>query len=213
MPTLRGGKPVIYLFSPVVVDAAVRLTLTRDWDLSAIYPVVPQKKSITGGDAVEWKVRVHPDGSLTERTTGLDVAYLFWEALTNHDAPITPPGSPTLGQVEVAQSESFSPTTCNLSPADSDLLTVNSITLYLDKALRALGLTQNYWLPSFLKHTYIALKFGVAEKEVAAGEWSAEAGAGDPARWRDVVGVNIAGAQDVSLFRVLEWGGMEIVGR
>ncbi|KAJ7097341.1 hypothetical protein C8R44DRAFT_812092, partial [Mycena epipterygia] len=97
---LKGGKPVIYLFAPNVVDA--------HWEISAVYPTVQQTKSIAGGDTVEWQVRVHPDGTFTERTTGLDVAYLFWEALcvfrfplspqdsltspssTNHDVPMTP---------------------------------------------------------------------------------------------------------------------------
>lgn len=31
--------------------------------------------------------------------------------------------------------------------------------------------------------------------------------------WQDVVGVNPERALDASLFRVLEWGGMEILGR
>ncbi|KAJ7097334.1 hypothetical protein C8R44DRAFT_643694 [Mycena epipterygia] len=246
---LKGGKPVIYLFAPNVMDAAVRLTLTRDWDLSAVYPIVQKTKSIAGGDAVEWQVRVHPDGTLTERTTGLDVAYLFWEALTNHDVPMTPSGSPLLNPVEpsIAQSESFSPTTCDLTPADSVLLSINTITPYLDEALGKLGLHTEartsfitYWLPSFLKHTHVALRFvaqaiyersarleippapdvvtrvfmifkGVAELDVVAGEWNKEAG--DPARWRDVVGLDVGRAGDASLFRVLEWGGLEVVGR
>ena len=29
--------------------------------------------------------------------------------------------------------------------------------------------------------------------------------------WRDVVGIDVKAAQDVSLFRVLEWGGMEVI--
>lgn len=28
--------------------------------------------------------------------------------------------------------------------------------------------------------------------------------------WRDIVGVDVERAMDVSLFRVLEWGGMEV---
>ncbi|KAJ7142827.1 hypothetical protein C8R44DRAFT_761266 [Mycena epipterygia] len=35
----------------------------------------------------------------------------------------------------------------------------------------------------------------------------------DPERWTAVVGVDIERAQDDSLFRVLEWGGMEVLGR
>jgi hypothetical protein len=37
----RGGKPVIYLYSPAQTDVSVALTLTSDWSFSAIYPVVP----------------------------------------------------------------------------------------------------------------------------------------------------------------------------
>ncbi|KAJ7092153.1 hypothetical protein C8R44DRAFT_750269 [Mycena epipterygia] len=126
-PRLRGGKSVIYHFSPTAVDSV-------------------QKKSIAGGGTIEWQVRVHPDGTLTERNTGLDVAYLFWEALTNPDVPMTPPGSPLLGQLQVelrvaqSESESFSPTTCNLTSAYSVLLPVSAITLYLDETFRKLGL-------------------------------------------------------------------------
>ncbi|KAJ7118103.1 hypothetical protein C8R44DRAFT_878737 [Mycena epipterygia] len=163
-PVLKGGKPVIYLYSPHVVDASVRLTLTREWDLSVVYP---------------WDVRTHPDGSLTEHTTGLDAAYVFWEALyllysnTNHEIPISPPASPVLGQPAPA---SFSPTTCDLTPADSVLLAVNEITPYLDAALRAMALHTEartsfitYWLPALLKHQRVALRFvPQAEYETAA---------------------------------------------
>ncbi|KAJ7106881.1 hypothetical protein C8R43DRAFT_963277 [Mycena crocata] len=61
--------------------ASVCLTLTHKWDLSVVYPVVELEGTAEAGDAVEWRVRTHADGSLTELTTGLNVAYLFWEAL------------------------------------------------------------------------------------------------------------------------------------
>ncbi|KAJ7757210.1 hypothetical protein DFH07DRAFT_958799 [Mycena maculata] len=48
-PIQKGGKPVIYLFSPQIVDVSVRLTLTREWKLSVIYPVVPAKCVASGG--------------------------------------------------------------------------------------------------------------------------------------------------------------------
>ncbi|KAJ7097332.1 hypothetical protein C8R44DRAFT_812011 [Mycena epipterygia] len=128
------------------MDSAVRLTLTRDWDLSAFYPVVQQTKSIPGGDTVEWQVRVHPDGTLT-----------------HHRAR------------------------CGVSILGGALL-----------------------VPSFLKHTHVALRFvsqaayeraahleitlapdvvtrvfmifkGVAELEAVAGEWNEQVGPGDPA--------------------------------
>ena len=80
MTTVRGGKPVIYLFSPRPVEATVRLSLTRNWSLSAIYPIVPIVNK-DGGQTLEWKVQTRADGTLHELNTGLDVSYLFWEAL------------------------------------------------------------------------------------------------------------------------------------
>ncbi|KAJ7077096.1 hypothetical protein C8R44DRAFT_896391 [Mycena epipterygia] len=181
---LKGGKPVIYLFAPSVVDTAARLTLMRHWHLSA--------------------ARVHPDGTLTERITGLDVA-------TNHDVPMTPPGFPLLNSVEpsVAQSESFSPTTCDLTPADSVLLPQYHHALPRRGAARTRPLHRGAHL--IHNHTHVALRFvpqaasehaarleitpapdvitrvfmifkGVVELDIVAGEWIKAAG--DPARWR-----------------------------
>lgn len=77
-----GGKPVIYLMSPAgsEVEAAVKLSLVPEWHFSAIYPVVPTKRSVTGGQSLEWNVKGSSDGMLLERNTGLEVSYLFWEA-------------------------------------------------------------------------------------------------------------------------------------
>jgi len=80
--TLRGGKPVVYLFSPSDIEASVKLSLVPEWKISVIYPVVPIKAPTThSNEELTWRVRVHPSGDLTELNTGLDVAYLFWEAL------------------------------------------------------------------------------------------------------------------------------------
>jgi hypothetical protein len=101
--------------------------------------------------------------------------------------------------------------------------------------------TRRYWLPSLLKHEYIALRFiaqssyekaarmrvsptpdvvtrvfmlfrGVRLDDVAL--WapaSARAAAEDSATfWSNVVGVDPVGASDLTLFRVLEWGGLEV---
>jgi len=53
---------------------------------------------------------------------------------------------------------------------------------------------------------------GVCEDEV--NEWKA-AGNDEifkPEEWKDLVGVDVARARDEGLFRVLEWGGMEVKG-
>ncbi|KAJ7493841.1 hypothetical protein FB451DRAFT_1491323 [Mycena latifolia] len=126
---------------------------TREWTLSAIYPVVPEKPAVGGGESVQWNVRTHTDGSLTERTIGLDVAYLFWEAHTNHDIPISPPASPVIAQADPG--ESFSPLTCDLSPGNSILLPVLGLGLHTEARTSFI----TYWLPSFLKHRHVALRF------------------------------------------------------
>ena len=79
---LRGGKPVIYLRSPTPIEATVRLGLIRQWELSAHYPQVPIKRLAEGRvhEQIEWIVRTRQDGSLVENGSGLEVAYLFWEA-------------------------------------------------------------------------------------------------------------------------------------
>ncbi|KAJ7177128.1 hypothetical protein C8R46DRAFT_1188738 [Mycena filopes] len=228
------------------IDATVALTLTREWSFSVIYPVVPTKiLPSNGGQRIEWNVRTHLDGNLTETNTGLDVAYLFWEAHTNHGIPPSPPASPVLENFDTT--DCFSPLTSDLSPAGSVLIAVDSITPYLDKVLLALGLHTEartsfitYWLPSFLKHKYVALRFvpqaayeasaaldispapdvvtrvfmlfkGVTDD--ALNGWSEADAVNDGERWRQVVGVDVARAADATLFRVLEWGGMEVLKR
>ncbi|KAJ7086976.1 hypothetical protein C8R44DRAFT_820480 [Mycena epipterygia] len=192
---LKGGKPVIYLFAPSVVDAAARLTLMRHWHLSAVYPAVQQTKSIAGGDTVECQARVHLDGILTERTTGLDVVYLFWEAPTNHDVPMTPRGSPPFNSIEpfVAQSESFPLTTCDLTPADSVFLPVNtpsrptstrrcanSASTRRRAAYERAAHLEITLAPDVVTRVFMIFK-GVAELEAVAGEWNEQVGPGDPA--------------------------------
>ncbi|KAJ7129884.1 hypothetical protein C8R43DRAFT_896591 [Mycena crocata] len=242
----RGGKPVIYLYSPMERDVSVALTLTPEWSFSAVYPVVPTKPlAPRAGERIQWNVRTHPNGNLTESNTGLDVAYLYWEAHTNHELPISPPASPIHAQAHPRKI--FSPLTSDLNPTDSVLVRVSEITPYLDKVLLALGLHTEartsfitYWLPSFLKHTHVALRFVPQEAyEVTAtldidpapdvvtrvfilfkgvpGDaldlWKEARPTEDCVRWRETVGVDFDRAADVTLFRVLEWGGMEVVGR
>ncbi|KAG2345915.1 hypothetical protein BDR05DRAFT_1012181 [Suillus weaverae] len=219
----RVKKPVIYLYSPSDIDVSVKLSLIPEWSLSVIYPVVTTEDH---GQHLEWNVRTHQDGSLTEDNSGLDVSYLFWEAETNLEAfPRSPASKP---------------------PPVNTFNPISSISVYLDKSLRVLRLHTEartsfitYWLPSILKHKYIALRFvPQAAYERAAsltispqpdvvtrvcmlfkdickehlGNWANAQmqGEKDVAWWVDVVGVDSARAGDVTLFRVLlEWGGME----
>lgn len=98
-----------------------------------------------------------------------------------------------------------------------------------------------YWLPSFLKHKYVSLRFlpqaayekaaplevspapdvtarifmlfkGLQEDDVH-GAWSSavDAAQRDTTQWCTVVGIDSQALADNTLFRVIEWGGMEIL--
>ncbi|KAI5887724.1 uncharacterized protein SCHCODRAFT_02638820 [Schizophyllum commune H4-8] len=242
----KGGNPVVYLYSPQPVEATVRLSLVPEWNFSVVYPVVPVK-STAAGQGLEWRVRTQQDGTLRELTTGLEVAYLYWEAKTDGAGTISPPSSPALATPPAITQEVFRPSLSGLSDEDSVVLPIGTVTPYLDTALAALGLHTEartsfitYWLPSMLKHQHVALRFieqaayeraapldvtpapdvvtrvfmlfkGVAAAELNA--WpAAQLRAKEPVRrWQDVVGVELAKTLDTSLFRVIEWGGMEVL--
>jgi hypothetical protein len=78
-PILRGGKPVIYLYSPNATRISTKLSLVPEWGFSAIYPVV-HAKTTPRGQELEWVVDASPNGTLKEVETGLEVSYLYWEA-------------------------------------------------------------------------------------------------------------------------------------
>lgn len=96
-----------------------------------------------------------------------------------------------------------------------------------------------YWLPDLSKHTFIALRFlpqeeyetaaplnvipapdvktrvfmlfmGIEENQIELWGQAAAMARKDVTVWRDIVGIEIAKVHDKSLFRVLEWGGMEV---
>ncbi|TCD66903.1 hypothetical protein EIP91_000742 [Steccherinum ochraceum] len=251
-PVQNGGKPIIYVWTPQPRQVSVNLSLIPQWEFSALYPVAPiiATKNIQGtGQSATWEVATRDDGTLLDKATGLEVSYLFWEAHTTKalrgkldSPPVSRPSSPA------PTAEAFDPVNASLSDEDSVLLRVADMTPYLDACLRALGLHVaarsdfiTYWLPSLLKHEYVALRFvpqesyeqaapltvspapdvvvrvfmifqGVSPDEV--GSWSAaQARAGDDvALWRRVVGLAAEDQlQDKSLSRVLEWGGMEVL--
>lgn len=99
-----------------------------------------------------------------------------------------------------------------------------------------------YWLPSFLKHTHIALRFvpqaayecaaplnispvpdvitrvfmlfkGVSLENLELWPEAQARVANNVEMWREVVGVDVEKASNPGLFRVLEWGGMEVLRR
>ena len=79
-------KPVIYLYPPSrLSDVTVELLLTSSWSFSAIYPL-PQT-ALTSGEkqqiatqSLTWTVDAEPDGRLVDKTSGVEVTYLYWEA-------------------------------------------------------------------------------------------------------------------------------------
>ncbi|RXW11894.1 hypothetical protein EST38_g13960 [Candolleomyces aberdarensis] len=242
MPT--GKKPVIYIYPPVATRVSTKLSLVPEWEFSAIYPVVPAKTT-PQGQALEWVVDASPNGILKDVNTGLEVSYLYWEAETNIHNLLSPPASPSLSPTGTA-TETFVPNRGTLSTTNSVVLKVEKITTYLDSSLKALGLHVEartsfitYWLPSILKHKYIALRFlpqsayeraaplhlepspdvvgrifmlfrGVSENDLEAWVEARERTKDAVEFWKDVVGVDVDKIGDASLFRVIEWGGMEV---
>ncbi|KAK0216448.1 ubiquitin-domain-containing protein [Armillaria nabsnona] len=242
---LRGGKPVIYLFTPHPLNVVVRLSLVKAWSFSAIYPGVPIKSS-QSGESIEWNVNTHEDHTMTDMASGARVSYLFWEAETNPGLPPTPPSSPRLGQSHSDAIPYFDPSMAELTDSNSVVLPTSKTALYLDKALVALSLHVEartsfitYWLPSILKHDFVAIRFlpqasyehaapldiepkpdvitrvfmlfkRVCEDELDEWEGSLSRASENVEFWKDIVGVDCDGMKDEALFRVLEWGGMEV---
>lgn len=251
--SLGFAKPVIYLYPPTPLKATVKVSLSRNWRFSALYP-----STVTGsfkhGQTAEWNVLAEPNGVMTVDGTSDEVAYLFWEAESSSSIilPDTPPTSRSpspLPAPELQRSptlSSFIPRITRCSPDDSVMMLANDVPSYLGKALLALGLHTEartsfitYWLPSFLKHKHIALRFvsqsdyeGAAPLEVSPqpdvvtrifmvfqGITADRLEAWQKARdrslepvdfWKGVVGTDEFRQSDRGLFRVLEWGGMEI---
>ncbi|KAH9934083.1 uncharacterized protein BXZ73DRAFT_100921 [Epithele typhae] len=246
VPNLLGGKPVIYLLPPnplPVVDVSV--LLVPQWRFSHIYPLANIKPiADSGKECVAWSVSAHPDGTLVELSSGLELSYLFWEAESRH-VPSSPPPSPRLAAIE-----HFDPAAPTLDPTSPTAVCLPFAALlpYLDNALKRLTLhvaARNdfitYWLPKLSKAPFVALRFlpqaayaraaelrvepapdvvtrvfmlfrGVSEAEAEAGEWAAaRARAVDGGvDWAEVVGVRPE-ATDAGVFRVLEWGAMEVL--
>ena len=160
---LRGRKPVIYLYPPSrLSDVIVELHLTSSWSFSAVYPspqsANPSVANHIGAQSLTWAIEAEPDGTLVEKTTGVEVTYLYWEAMyvwslalsaaTKIDVDtgffsakshlVTPDVSRATTPVE--DIEMFDPSRPSLDPSDSILLPISKIVGYLDVALKALAL-------------------------------------------------------------------------
>ena len=78
-------KPVIYLYPPSSIpDVTIELQLTSSWHFSAVYPS-PQTSIPSYGhqpaQSLTWAIAAEPNGTLVEKTTGMEVSYLYWEAM------------------------------------------------------------------------------------------------------------------------------------
>ncbi|KAH9990306.1 hypothetical protein BJV77DRAFT_1160147 [Russula vinacea] len=222
-------KPVIYLYPPSrLQDVIVELFLTSSWSFSAVYPSpqtasVPSDENRIGTQSLTWAIEAEPDGKLVEKTTGVEGPTCTGKQHASRES--TP----------VEDIEAFDPSRPSLSPGDSILLPIGKIPGYLDVALKALTLhtrLHEYVALRFVAQasyekaaqmrispapdvvTRIFMLFhGVPTDDVnlwapAAARASAEDGA---TFWTKVVGVDAVRASDRTLFRVLEWGGMEVV--
>ncbi|KAG8949172.1 hypothetical protein FRC04_008970 [Tulasnella sp. 424] len=234
-----GGKPVIYLFPPQPLQATVRLSLEPSWKFDAVYPISPiQDDPQSGWQSIKWEVDATPEGNIRDKESGMEVTYLFWEAKT----------TPKPHRAAMVASEAFVPGQTRCQPENSVLLPVQRITQYLDHTLSLLGLHISsrtnfvtYWLPRFLQHKHIALRFvsqeayeeaapldispqpdvvtrifmlfqGVTVAEVTTWAEAEARATEDAVFWKNVVGIDPDKQQDRSLFRVWEWGGMEVYG-
>ncbi|KDN35099.1 hypothetical protein RSAG8_11881, partial [Rhizoctonia solani AG-8 WAC10335] len=209
MPVLRGGKPVIYLFSPSSIpDVRVELSLVKAWRFSTIYPPTP--------------IASPSDRSLGE--------VISWTT------PISPPTTPSAELIAFDPARPIIlPNNSALLPFDKVTEYIDDALLAMELHAEARTSFTTYWLPNLSKHSHIALRFlpqdqyeasaplqitpapeittrvfmlftGVEESNLGAWET-----ANVPAEeWGRIVGVDRAKAKDTNLFRVLEWGGMEI---
>ncbi|GAA5823218.1 hypothetical protein JCM3770_004327 [Rhodotorula araucariae] len=234
VPRLRGGKPVVYLFPPThLPTATVSLALSPEWNFSALYPVVDVEKREDGGARVEWTVSASPGDSLVDLASGLDLKYLFWEAITT--------GLTSTSPLEPA----FHPSRPSLDRTNGVALPFTAFLAHLDTALASLSLHTaarndflTYWMAHFTRirdaGQLVAFRFVPQAEFARAAELNVEPrpdvvtrvfllfkgvdAGGANEGWRSVdavdwvreVGLEEDKVRDEALFRVLEWGGMEV---
>ncbi|KAH7102912.1 ubiquitin-domain-containing protein [Auriculariales sp. MPI-PUGE-AT-0066] len=231
---IRLRKPVIYLHSPTLLKATVSLSLSMAWSFSLLYPVAPIV--FKGGcDHTSWTVDVRTDGTLYDTRTDTEVAYLYWEGETNL-RPISPPMTPDVPGAELfsPQTAVLLPSNSVLLCFEDVPKYLDTALKAMSLSVEARTSFITFWLPAMYCHKHVALRFlpqgayegaaplsvspspdvvtrvfmifrGILDSEISQWtRWS------DPEAWKDVVGVDTARAADPKLFRVLEWGGMEV---
>ncbi|TCD66905.1 hypothetical protein EIP91_000744 [Steccherinum ochraceum] len=224
---LLGGKPVIYIWTPESQQVSVQLSLSPQWEFSVLYPVSPialVKTKEGNGQGTTWNVVTREDGSLLDVGTGLEVSYLFWEAQGFN------PVQPTFTDVDSV-----------LLHVDRITPYLDACLKALGLHTEARTSFITYWLPTMLKHKFVILRFvpqdsyeqaapmvvspapdvivrvfmifkGVIADDIESWPLSKARANRDVSMWREAVGLTkVDQLRDKSLFRILEWGGMEVL--
>ena len=212
---------------------------------SQLIPVTRINTYTRGSQRVKWNVAASADGNLIDLSSGRELSYLFWEAVSHYSPP-----SPSLSAIDGLTNQAstaFNPSRPILNSNNSILLPFTEFIAYLDDTLKLLILHVSarndfitYWLPHFVaiheKGQSISMRFleqvdyekaailditplpdfvirvfmlfkGVDSDEIGWEEAKERVGIID---WRVVVGIK-EDFLDLEKFRVLEWGGMEVV--
>ncbi|KAG1896011.1 uncharacterized protein F5891DRAFT_959245 [Suillus fuscotomentosus] len=238
---LSFAKPVIYLHSPSDIDVSVKLSLIPEWSLSVIYPVVPMdyrqhlewnvRTTHQDGSLTEHNSSLHVSYLFWEAKTNLqafprspaskpppvDTFNPITNSLDDMDSIVIPvykapvyldKSLKVLGLHTEARTSFI---TCvhmrylRLSNHEHLLATVYPQAAYEHAASSNIS-------PQPDVVTRVCMLFKGICKEHLANWPNAQMQAGnDVVWWVDVVGVDPTRAGDVTLFRVLEWGGVEVL--
>ncbi|KDR73263.1 hypothetical protein GALMADRAFT_142391 [Galerina marginata CBS 339.88] len=163
MPMMRA--PALYLLAPEVMDVTVMLSLSSHLTMSAAYPMVAIRPgTATSSDSVKWNVSVHPTGAITERTSGLNVPYLSWEAFKRPPNPA--PAYPSPDPRRRDEPPGFDLNKISVNSENSIALPIAKVDPYLDQALNKLGVhgQARYgfiaaWMPVLKKCKHVAIRF------------------------------------------------------
>ena len=123
-----GDKPVLYLYPETDTDVDVTVTLAKGVYFSCTYP------DYGSG----WHVTAHPDGMLTDRASGREYAFLYWELM---------------GSANYTFNEGF-------------VVKGSDTAAFLEETLRQIGLSARernefivYWLPRMQNNPYNLISF------------------------------------------------------
>ncbi|EUC63167.1 ubiquitin-like protein [Rhizoctonia solani AG-3 Rhs1AP] len=151
----------------------------------------------------------------------------------------TRPSTPTPTIVFDPANPSLLPSQTALLPFDKVTGYIDDALLALGLHAEARTSFITYWLPDLSKHTFISLRFlpqneyetaaplnitptpdvttrvfmlfgGVEASRLEQWDEAVDMARSNVSVWRDIVGIDIVKAQDKTLFRALEWGGMEV---